>query len=285
LIKSTYKDINNNLSSALAGKLSISNNDSVIIKINLCGARLPGSAAITHPIFLDALLRFLRNQFDGLKIFVVESDATTAQPDLLVQWLGFRPILNRWNASYVNLSKEKTYPKKINGRFFTEVNVPQIFENSFFITLPKLKTNIASSITCCLKNQFGCLPEAKKIMYHGHLDDVIVDSNLAMKPDFCLVDAIMAMGGDLGPGLGTPIPLNAIIYGQDPVAIDAMCAKLMGFKPWRIGHIRKSAEAGIGNMSFKRSGDAIPKVDFEISPFNVTMLKIGSWLSRRNSKN
>ena len=68
--------------------------------------------------------------------------------------------------------------------------------------MPKLKTNLASSITCCLKNQFGCLTEVRKIKYHKHLDDIIVDANIAMKPDFCIVDAIVAMGGALGPGSG-----------------------------------------------------------------------------------
>lgn len=266
---------------ALAGPLPISSNDSVTIKINMCGARPPETGAITHPLLLDAVLHYLRENFENLKIYVVESDATTAQPDLFIKWFGFLPILRRWNATYVNLSKQKTFIKKINGRFFKEIALPQIFENTFFITLPKLKTSLLTGITCCLKNQFGCLPEVRKVKYHKHVDDVITDVNLAIKQDFCIVDAITAMGGELGPGLGTPIPLNAIICGKDPVAIDVFCAKLMGFSPRRIGHIRKAAKAGIGSIKYKVIGDEIPKVDFEINRVKMSLFRLGSRLQAR----
>lgn len=283
LVKSTYSDVHENLERAIAlsGRLSISRNDSVTIKINTCGARLPDSGTITHPLFLDALLGYLRNNFESLKVYVVESDATTAQPDLFIEWFGFRPVLERWNATYLNLSKQKTYSKEISGRFFKKISIPQIFENTFFITLPKLKTNLATGITCCLKNQFGCLPEARKVKYHKNLDNVIVDANIAMKPDFCIVDGITAMGGELGPGLGTPIPLNAIVCGADPVAVDTLCAKLMGFKAWQIGHIRKAAKAGVGTTKYELVGDEIPKVDFEINRFKISLFKLGSWLQAR----
>jgi uncharacterized protein (DUF362 family) len=206
-------------------------------------------------------LGYLRVNFHGLKISVLESDATSAQPDIFIKWFGFEEILRKWDAQYVNLSKVKTYSKTINGRFFKQIDVPDIFRDSFFITLPKLKTNLGSGITCCLKNQFGCLPEIRKIKYHPHLDDVIADCNIAMKPDFSLVDAFPSMGGHLGPGLGVPIPLNAIICGFDPVAVDAFCAKLVGFQPWQVGHIRKASRVGLGSTNYTLVGDSVPSIN------------------------
>jgi len=284
--RSEYSNVFTNVERAitLVGGMPLSDHNSVVIKINLCGARTPETGAITHPLFLDAILRYLHKNFENLEIYVVESDATTAQPDLFIEWFGFLPILKRWNVTYINLSKQRTFIKKINGRFFREIALPQILEKAFFITLPKLKTSLLTGITCCLKNQFGCLPEVRKVKYHKHIDDVIVDANLATKPDFCIVDAITAMGGELGPGLGTPIPLNAIICGKDPVAVDASCAKLIGFNPRRIGHIRKAAKAGIGSMKYKVVGDEIPKIDFETNKFKMGLFRLGSWLQARTSK-
>jgi uncharacterized protein (DUF362 family) len=284
--RSEYSNAFTNVERAitLAGGMPLSNHNSVVIKINLCGARTPETGATTHPLFLDAILRYLRGDFENLKIYAVESDATTAQPDLFIKWFGFLPILKRWNATYVNLSGQKTFTKRINGRFFKEIALPQILENAFFITLPKLKTSLLTGITCCLKNQFGCLPEVRKVKYHKHIDDVIVDANLATEPDLCIVDAITAMGGELGPGLGVPIPLNAIICSKDPVAVDAFCAKLLGFNPLRIGHIRKAAKAGIGSMKYRVVGDEIPKIDFEIDRVKMSLLRLGSWLQARTLK-
>lgn len=44
-----------------------------------------------------------------------------------------------------------------------------------------------------------------------------------------------------GPLTGTPRPLGKIVLADDPVAADATCARLMGFAPSSIVHIREGA--------------------------------------------
>src|SRR5208282_214004 len=212
-VRASYETAYHDLSRAieLADPMRIQH-EAIAIKVNLCGARTPETGAITHPLILDALLHYLREKHPTIKIRVVESDATAARPDVFKEWFGFTPIMQKYNAEWCNLSTTASEIKRINGRYLKEIPVPRIFENSFFITLPKLKTHVLTGITCCLKNQFGCLPKVRKITYHKHLDDVIVDTNLVMKPDFCVVDGIIAMGGNLGPGAGVPIALKAIIW-------------------------------------------------------------------------
>jgi uncharacterized protein (DUF362 family) len=282
-VKATYASAYRELSRAmeLLGPIN-TRHLPVVIKINLCAARTPETGAITHPLMLDALLHYLRDLDADGKITVVESEATAARPHIFKDWFGFTPILEKYNAEWCNLSKADSVLKHVEGRFLKEIPVPVIFENSFFITLPKLKTHVLTGITCCLKNQFGCLQKVRKITFHKHLDDVIVDANLAMKPDFCVVDGIIAMGGNLGPGVGVPIPLNAIICGSDPVAVDAFCAKLVGFNPSRLGHIRKAANSKLGSTRYIAVGDEIPEIDFEVSKVGMTLLKVASHLSKRS---
>lgn len=285
---SQYEDAFENIRRALAHlpPLKISNDDTVIIKINMCDARMPETGAITHPLFLDAVLKYLRTYYEDLNIFVVESDATVVIADKFIHWLGYLPVLRKWNTEFINLSKQKIIERKINGRYFKHFPIPEIFEKpNFFITLPKLKTNPLPTITCCLKNQFGCLPAPEKNIYHPHLDDVIADVNKAIRPDLCLVDGIMAMGGTWGPAFGVPIPLNAIICSRDPVAADAFGARQMGFNPWLIGHIRKSAFSGVGSMRYEIKGDTLPEVDFEINKLETFLVnKVGTFLRKRSRK-
>jgi len=284
IVRSGYGDLNVNLEKAIsaAGGMDVSDKDSIVIKINLCAARGPETGAITHPLFLDGLLRFLREECDDIPIYVVESDATTAQPDLFIRWYGFIPVLEKWNAQYVNLSKAPFTLKGINGLFFEKIPVPKIFEDAFIITVPKLKTLFfLTDITCCLKNQFGCLPTVKKAKYHPRIDDVIADVNLVYRPSLCVVDAIIAMGGELGPAYGTPIPLNAIVCGKDPVAVDSFCAKLMGVNPTRIGHIRKAAQIGVGSAEYEVVGEELPDLSFEIDKLKALFFKWGSRLQAR----
>ena len=73
VMKSTYDDVYHNLSRAieLVGPLPLTSAKMVVIKLNLCDARTPETGTITHPLFLDALLRYLRNNFENLDIYVV----------------------------------------------------------------------------------------------------------------------------------------------------------------------------------------------------------------------
>jgi uncharacterized protein (DUF362 family) len=276
--KSNYKNVYDDIKSAieLGGGLNLRNGDNVVIKINLCDFRQPETGAVTHPVFLDATLNYLRKNFRGLNLFVVESDATSARPDLLIKWLGFENILRKNRAKYVNLSKNGTVKKTINGRFFREMDIPRIlYEPHFFISMSKLKTAMITKITCCLKNQFGCIPYWKKVKFHYRLDDAIVDANLAMKPDFCIVDGIIGMGGTKGPNDGVPLNYETIVTGKDPVAVDSTCARILGFSPFFVGHIRKAQLSSIGQMKSRIAGNALAEVkkDSEYSGIYARILR------------
>jgi uncharacterized protein (DUF362 family) len=276
ITKSGYENIHSKMGLVLerGGGLDLENGDNVVLKINLCDFRLPETGAVTHPVFLDAALNYLRSNFERLNIFVVESDATSARPDLLIKWLGFEGILKKNNAIYVNLSKTETFEKRIHGRFFQEMNVPTLLRDAdCFISMAKLKTAMLTKITCCLKNQFGCIPYSRKIKFHNKLDDVIVDSNLSMKPNFCIVDGIIGMGGTKGPNDGVPLNYGAVISGKDPVAVDSVCAKILGFNPYFVEHIRKAQESSLGKMKFKIAGEDLKEVTRD-SEYSVLYSKI-----------
>ena len=257
--RSNYINIHDRIRLAIehGGGLDLANGHDVVIKINLCDFKLPETGAVTHPIFLDATLNYLRSTFKDLNIFVVESDASSARPDLLIKWLGFESILQKYGANYVNLSKVQTYKKRIAGRYFREMDIPGILHDSnYFISMAKLKTHMKTKISCCLKNQIGCIPYPKKIRFHHRLDDAIVDANLAMKPDFCIVDGIIGMGGTKGPIDGVPLNYETIVTGKDPVAVDSVCADILGFRPFFVGHVRKAQASSIGQMRCRLAGES-----------------------------
>ncbi len=278
ITRSTYANVYDKIKSAieLGGGMNLKNGDTAVLKINLCDFRMPETGSVTHPIFLDATLRYLRSNFKDLKLYVVESDATIARPDLLMKWLGFENVLKKNEATYVNLSKTKTFKKTIRGRYFKEMDIPEILNDSnYLISMAKLKTAMLTKITCCLKNQMGCIPFPRKVKFHPRLDDVIVDSNIAMKPDFCIVDGIIAMGGTKSPNDGVPLNYETIITGKDPVAVDGVCAKILGFNPFFIGHIRKAQSSSVGRIKCKIAGESIEKVakDSEYSAMYARILR------------
>ena len=282
-----YKNIVPIISSAIEdiGGLKLSDGDKVLIKLNLCSFRPPSSGAITHPLFLDALLCFLRKNFDNLDIIIIESDATASRPNITLKWFGFDKILEKWDAIWYNLSENPVITRKINGLHFKEIEVSEIFNDyDYFITLPKLKTHSLTRITASLKNQFGCLPYKNKVIYHRNINDVIADVNLLMKPDLCIVDSILSMSGGVAI-YGIPIQSNLLITGKDPVSVDTVCAKIFGYSSRRIGHIQKSKKLGVGTDKYTLVGDIVDlrniKIDNEIPFWKPYLLNFGRYLQSR----
>jgi len=284
-----YEDLVPLISSAIEniGGLDLSSGDRVLIKPNLCNFRAPSTGAITHPIFLDALFHYLRDEFKNLDITMVESNATSSIPDITLKWFGFDKILKKWDVAWYNLSDHPLIIKKINGLYFKEMEISEIYDDyNFFITLPKLKTHSLTKITASLKNQFGCIPYKNKVTYHTSIDQVIGDANLAMTPDLCLVDGILSMVGGVAI-YGTPIKSNLLIAGKDPVSVDTVCSKVLSYSPRKIGHIKTSKKLGVGSDKYILSGDVTNldqvKINNEIPFYKELTYNVGRYIQKKHS--
>ncbi len=258
--------------------LRIKKNWEIAVKINLCNLRTPETGAVTDPAVLEAFIKALTKNFKGLKISIVESNATSTDADLLFKWLGFMELAEKHGIKCINLSKDRKTKINIEGTFLREIMAPKtLLEADGIICFAKLKTHLLTKISCCLKNQFGCLPFKRKIVYHRKLDEAIVDSNIAFKPCFCVVDGLISMETEKGPTYGSPRKTNLLIAGLNPVPVDSFCARIMGFNPRSIRHVRKAEEAGIGETTFKPKNLGRSKVmqqPFKFSDFMSKTFKL-----------
>jgi uncharacterized protein (DUF362 family) len=139
-----------------------------------------------------------------------------------------------------------------------------------FINVPVLKMH-EPGITCALKNQVGIAAGAKygwnkmsggsggKFVHHAQFtsaynyktwqDEEIVDLCSAMS-HFTLnvVDALLCLETQktLMSGATNQVRLNTIIAGADPVAVDHVCARIIGANPDDVDHITLAAKIGLG---------------------------------------
>jgi uncharacterized protein (DUF362 family) len=81
-----------------------------------------------------------------------------------------------------------------------------------------------------------------------------------------IVDAILAGEGN-GPMAPDAVQMGYIISGTNPVAIDAVCAKLMGFEPMKIPSIKNSFTVTSFKLTNFRYSDIKITIDNEI--FNI----------------
>jgi uncharacterized protein (DUF362 family) len=118
------------------------------------------------------------------------------------------------------------------------------------ISMPKLKTHHWAGVTLSLKNLFGIMPGVcygwpKNELHWRGIENSIVDIALTRTPELAIVDGVVGMEGD-GPLAGQARQLGAIIMGNDPLAVDATCCRLMQFDPDKVGHLKLGAFHRLG---------------------------------------
>src|ERR1700723_4654519 len=118
--------------------------------------------------------------------------------------------------------------------------------------LPKIKAHHWAGVTLSMKNMLGVVPGArygwpKNILHWKGIQESILDVCATIPVHFVIADGIVAMQGN-GPLNGTARTLGKIVLADDPVAADTTCARLMGFEPDRVVHIREGAKF-LGNLS------------------------------------
>ena len=75
----------------------------------------------------------------------------------------------------------------------------------------------------------------------------LVDLNSIIKPHLSIVDGIMGLMG-YGPGRpGIPMNLGLLIGGHEALSVYVTCARIFGYEPCEIEHLRLAEERGFGS--------------------------------------
>ena len=251
------------------GKIKIPPKANIMIKPNICLVKGYETGATVDPFIVKCLIDWLLQNYDIETITIGEADATELNVEIAFKVLGWVDTFNQYaNVKLLNLTKDEYVDIDLNGLYFKNLKMSKSYmESDFLISVAKLKTHTMTGITCILKNQYGANPIKYKAQYHKNLDEVICDMNKVRLPDLCLIDGIIAMEG-AGPVSGAPNPVGLLITGNDAVATDHACARLMGFNPNKISHLKLAVKQKLGSTDYEVFGERIEDVrtKFEFVP-------------------
>lgn len=234
---------------------------------------LPG--AVTSPWVLEGVVRVLRDWVG--KIYLVESDQVVVDVERAFRGGGIDRVCREHGLTWVNMTREtlRTVPLP-GGRVLKELQVPDILLGMPVVTVPVMKTHNKTVITGAIKNQWGCLPMFRH-NYHLVLDAALADINAVVRPRFAVMDATVCLEGN-SPKSGIPKVVDRVLASGDLVALDAVAAKIMGFDPAAIGHLRECVAAGLGVAdlgSIALVGDDDLTLDLRFVPARHNLV---SWL-------
>jgi len=214
----------------------------VLLKPNLVGLD-PLGVMNTHPCVIAAAREsFLR--LGAAQVLIGDGPAMDRDTEAIIESVQLREFTGPLARTFVDLNVDDVKRVTLSTRAscLKELFLPKtVLGADFLVSMPKLKTHHWAAVTLSLKNMFGIVPGScygwpKNVLHWAGIDSSILDINAAARPDFAIVDGILGMEGN-GPIQGTPKPCGVLVLGDDPVAVDATCCRVMGLRPEKVKYL------------------------------------------------
>lgn len=247
--------------------------EKILIKPNLLAADPPERCVTTHPAVFAAVSRALISR--GAVLSYGDSPGFGSMAKA-ARKSGLADIADSLGIEAGNFESGERLMFEAGSQNKSFVIAQAVANSQGIVSLPKLKAHALTTLTGAIKNQFGCIPGLLKGEYHAKLTEMkhfvtmLADLTRALNPRLYVMDAIMAMEGN-GPRNGKPRKIGALLLSDDPVAMDATAARLVGIVPESLEIIRTAHEAGLGVMdkgAITLLGDSLASLtvaDFELA--------------------
>ena len=244
-------------------------NKIVVLKVNMVVTNTPLCA--THKDALGAVMEILKPIYNGQ--FIVAESCSNFDSAIGFSNYGYTDLAKDYNIRFVDINSEEPTgnPCFILDRnlHLEKIQLSKIMTdpNYYVISISRLKTHNAVVMTGGTKNlAMGSplfIPPAtpgarqtsyKRNMHSGgsrwlHYNIFMV--NQQSRPDFTIIDGVEGMEGD-GPIAGTPVDHKIAMASFDNIAVDSMCARLMGVPVEDVGYLNYAAAAGMGTVDRDR---------------------------------
>ncbi len=222
----------------------------------------PFGKVLYKPNIVFAHKRYAMHPFTHPNVTEAILDQLTSTPEVEKVTIGERCSVympTRFNFNMAGYGRFRKKPK-VDIRFFDEddlVEVPfekgvvhktmllsrTVAEADYKVYAPKLKHHISTKLTCTLKLNIGICDQKERLEGHTYqLEDKIADLYEVGHPDFIVVDAITI--GQQNEIVPKPLHLGVIMMGTSGIAIDSVAARLIGFDPDEIDHLKIARERG-----------------------------------------
>jgi uncharacterized protein (DUF362 family)/NAD-dependent dihydropyrimidine dehydrogenase PreA subunit len=244
----------------------------VLLKPNVLRAARPEEAIATHPAILEAVVRCVRERAPA-SLIVGDNPG-------LMSYGANEESFEKTGLMAASLGHYRNIGLEANEVAFDPAYLPRVsvsravLEADIVISLPKFKTHGLTVLTGAIKNSYGILPGAQKALLHRlagspeRFHDVVVEVFRLRPPDLYIMDAVLGMQGN-GPASTELRWIGRLLASDNPVALDATVARMMGLAPERLGFLQKAKSLGFGDFdesAIELVGELKPIPDFKVPP-------------------
>ena len=225
---------------------------SVFVKPNLLLGAAPEKAVTTHPAVLIELINRLQDFGAEVSFGDLPGGFHVGVTARIHRETGMDVVAKETGAELVILEQHGFRDREIlDGVTLKLIHTPKHLDTvDAIVNVCKVKTHMQSRFTGAVKNTFGLVTTQDRLHAHRHskfedFSEALVDIFSVMRPVLNFADGIVGMEGT-GPSQGKPVKLNFLAASPDAVALDTVCASIMGFHPREIGTIEAARRRGLG---------------------------------------
>jgi uncharacterized protein (DUF362 family) len=213
----------------------------------------------TDPRLLDAVVAFFKRFTRRLTIVESSGRGVPTRGSFAVS--GIDRLAHYHGAELIALEEQPTLRYILpQARVQKEIIVPKIISEvvtgqAFFVSVPKLKTNLYTGVTLGFKNAMGILPyNLRQRQHHYALDQKLVDILQLFKPDLTIIDGLVGGEGNC-PAPVDPVDSRVVISGNNCVETDRVATRMMGFEPDSVPLMRAADAAGFADAQVEIIGE------------------------------
>ena len=259
--------------------------ENILLKPNILFGSGPEKCISPHPLVFSAVAReFLKT---GARLSFGDSPGI-GNPKASADRAGFLEIAEELDVAWADFTNARVVPFP-EGHLINQFEIAEgVVAADGLVSLSKFKTHALTRITGAIKNQFGCIPGARKAEYHSVMPSaslfskMLVDLNLLLKPRLYIMDGVMAMEGN-GPRNGTPRPMHVLLFSTDPVALDTTVCRMIDLDPQLVEPIVHGEAFGLGtSKNIEYLGDPLEEFfqpDFDANRSHIPTTTDTSFLS------
>ncbi|OPJ56815.1 DUF362 domain-containing protein [Alkalithermobacter paradoxus] len=254
-------------------------NDTVVITPNWVKSNMPSTGTVVGPSTLRSLIRYVKS-FNPSQIYIATGSGGDPTPKVMKD-VGYDDVIKDENVEFIDLNYGPYVTLDLDHHIISNTKINEIINKvDVLISFTQLKQHEEATMSAGIKNISLAWPPAeihgfpkKSLGIHDDLHGFIVAMAKKIPIDLTIVSTDKAMIGT-GPSDGKAVDTNGlIIAGTDPVAVDTIGARLLGFLPQAVQYLYSLYNQNIGeakpeNMKLKGISLEDAELIFSKSAYN-----------------
>ncbi|WP_069998425.1 DUF362 domain-containing protein [Cellulosilyticum sp. I15G10I2] len=216
----------------------------------------PSDGVVVGPETLRTIIKWVKAR--SPRRIIIATGAGSGNTKQVMEEVGFDLVIEEEQVEFIDFNTGPYVTLSLNHKKPNTIKVNKIInEMTYHISFTQLKTHEEATMSASIKNMALSWPTTeehgspkKNLGIHEELHGFIAAMAESIKIDLAIVSANPVMIGT-GPTKGIDKHTGLIICGRNPIAVDSIGARLLGFMEQGIGYIHLLKNKGFKETDIK----------------------------------